>query len=70
MRFVLDNSIVMRWLLSDLAVPAQNYARAVLKLFADGNTAVVPNLRTLKAGNAQISRVGLNALRCLDEVQR
>lgn len=51
MRFVLDNSIVMRWLLNDRAVLAQDYARAVLELMANGDIAVVPNLWALEAAN-------------------
>lgn len=44
MRFVLYNSIVMCWLLKERAPPAQEYARTVLQLLANGDTAVVPNL--------------------------
>ncbi|MBC7513282.1 MAG: type II toxin-antitoxin system VapC family toxin [Herminiimonas sp.] len=51
MRFVLDNSVAMRWLLSDRAPDVQDYARGVLQLLANGNAAVVPNLFTLEAAN-------------------
>ena len=51
MRFVLDNSSVMRWLLNDRTVQAQDYAHAVLQLLANGDTAMVPNLWALEAAN-------------------
>ena len=44
MRFVLDNSVVMRWLLNDRTADVLDYARAVLQLLANGGTALVPNL--------------------------
>lgn len=51
MRFVLDNSVVMRWILNDRSAEAQDYAEAVLTLLAHGETAVVPNLWALEAAN-------------------
>ena len=51
MRFVLDNSVVMRWLLNDRTADVLDYARAVLQLLANGGTAVVPNLWALEAAN-------------------
>lgn len=51
MRFVLDNSIAMRWLLSDRDLHTQGYARKVLELLIEGGTAVVPNLWALEAAN-------------------
>lgn len=51
MRFVLDTSVVMRWLLNDRASDVHDYARAVLQTFANGTTAVVPNLWGLDAAN-------------------
>lgn len=51
MRFVLDNSVVMRWLLNDRPSDVQDYARSILRLLADGATAVVPNLWALEVAN-------------------
>jgi predicted nucleic acid-binding protein len=51
MRFVLDNSVAMRWLLNDRQSDGQDYARSVLQMLANGDTAVVPNLWTLEAAN-------------------
>lgn len=51
MRFVLDNSVTMRWLLTDGAQGVQDYARAVLQRFADGATAMVPSLWSLEVAN-------------------
>lgn len=51
MRFVLDNSVAMRWLLDDGSAEVQEYARSVLQLLASGDTAVVPNLFALEAAN-------------------
>ena len=51
MRFVLDNSVAMRWLLNERATEAQQYARRILEMLADGDTAVVPNLWSLEAAN-------------------
>ena len=51
MRFVLDNSVAMRWLLNDRPSDVQDYARSVLQMLANGDTAVVPNLWSLEAAN-------------------
>jgi hypothetical protein len=44
MKFVLDNSIAMRWLLNDRDASTQEYALKVLELLVEGGTAIVPNL--------------------------
>ena len=54
MRFVLDNSVAMRWLLNDRSSVVQDYARAVLQQLAAGETAVVPNLFALEAANVLV----------------
>ena len=54
MRFVLDNSVAMRWLLNDRSSVVQDYARAVLQQLAAGATAVVPNLFALEAANVLV----------------
>jgi predicted nucleic acid-binding protein len=51
MKFVLDNSIAMRWLLNDRDAQTQDDARKVLHLLIDGGTAIVPNLWALEAAN-------------------
>jgi predicted nucleic acid-binding protein len=51
MKFVLDNSIVMRWLLNDRDASTQEYALKVLELLVEGGTAIVPNLWALEAAN-------------------
>ena len=54
MRFVLDNSVAMRWLLKDRQPDVQDYARAVLQRLANGDTAVVPSLFALEAANVLV----------------
>lgn len=54
MRFVLDNSITMRWLLNDRDADTMDYARRVLELLVDGASAVVPNLWALEAANVTV----------------
>ena len=54
MRFVLDNSVAMRWLLIDRPSDVQDYARGVLQRLASGDTAVVPNLFALEAANVLV----------------
>lgn len=52
MRFVLDNSVAMRWLFGDGSADDQAYASHVLDLMAqEGAEAVVPSLWGLEAGN-------------------
>jgi predicted nucleic acid-binding protein len=51
MKFVLDNSIAMRWLLNDREPSTQDHARKVLDLLIEGGTALVPNLWALEAAN-------------------
>lgn len=52
MRFVLDNSVVMRWLLQDGSEERIAYARKVLDLLAQENgEAVVPAIWSLEAAN-------------------
>nr|WP_314625250.1 type II toxin-antitoxin system VapC family toxin [uncultured Noviherbaspirillum sp.] len=55
--FVLDNSIVMRWLLNDRDAGTQSYAQKVLDLLADGEKATVPNLWALEASNVIIKQI-------------
>ena len=52
MRFVLDNSVVMRWLLQDGSTERLLYAQKVLDLLADdANQALVPNIWPLEVAN-------------------
>jgi len=52
MRFVLDNSVVMRWLFVDGTQNALDYSARILKLLAqEDNTAVVPFVWGLEVGN-------------------
>ena len=52
MRFVLDNSVVMRWLFADGSMADQNYAIGILSLLEDvENQAVVPSIWPLEAAN-------------------
>lgn len=52
MRFVLDNSVVMRWLFGDGSVADREYAAGVLeRMESAGAQAVVPALWSLEAGN-------------------
>lgn len=51
MKFVLDNSIAMRWLLNDREASTQDYALKILELLVEGGTAIVPNLWALEAAN-------------------
>jgi len=52
MRFVLDNSVTMRWLFGDGSEADLSYAEHVLALLeGEGTTAVVPALWALEVGN-------------------
>ena len=52
MRFVLDNSVAMRWLFGDGSADDQAYADHVLQVLQDENSvAVVPGVWPLEAGN-------------------
>lgn len=52
MRFVLDNSVVMRWLLRDGSEERLAYANRVLELLElQGGEAVVPGIWALEAAN-------------------
>lgn len=52
MRFVLDNSVVMRWLLRDGSDERMAYATRVLDALAqESNEALVPGIWALKAAN-------------------
>lgn len=53
-RFVLDNSVAMRWLLASNKKVDQNYSEAVLKTLANAQ-ALVPNLWHLEAANVLLS---------------
>jgi predicted nucleic acid-binding protein len=50
MQFVLDNSVVMRWLFADGSQDDQTYAAQVLTVLAEG-MAFVPNLWSLEVAN-------------------
>jgi len=55
MRFVLDNSVVMRWLLQDGNDERLAYAKEVLGVLAqDGGEAVVPGIWALEAANVMV----------------
>jgi predicted nucleic acid-binding protein len=49
-RFVLDNSITMRWLFGDGSPSDQAYAKQVLAAISDGNV-VVPSIWCLEVSN-------------------
>ena len=52
MRFVLDNSVTMRWLFGDGSRDDLQYAERVLEFLADPDTtAIVPSLWALEAAN-------------------
>jgi predicted nucleic acid-binding protein len=52
MRFVLDNSVVMRWLFGDGSPQDRAYADHVLDLLlVEGNLALVPGIWPLEVGN-------------------
>ena len=52
MRFVLDNSVVMRWLFGDGSPQGRAYASRVLDvLLVEGNLALVPGIWPLEVGN-------------------
>lgn len=55
MRFVLDNSVVMRWLLKDGSDERLAYAAHVLELLAqDTGEAVVPGIWSLEVANVLV----------------
>lgn len=55
MRFVLDNSVVMRWLLKDGSDERLAYASKVLDLLTQENTeALVPGIWALEAANVML----------------
>ena len=55
MRFVLDNSVVMRWLLKDGSDERLAYAAKVLELLTqDTGEAVVPNIWPLEVANVLV----------------
>lgn len=55
MRFVLDNSVVMRWLLRDGSDDRLAYAGKVLDLLAqEGSEALVPSIWALEAANVMV----------------
>lgn len=57
MNFVLDNSVVVRWLLNDGLAKDQQYAKAILSLIAEKtHTPMTPGIWPLEIANV-ISRV-------------
>lgn len=54
MRYVLDNSVAMRWLLSSQKSADQNYAETVLRSMSEA-TALVPHLWHLEAVNVLLA---------------
>lgn len=59
MRFVLDNSVVMRWLLKDGSNERLAYASKVLDLLSAPNgEAVVPGIWTLEVANVVVKAQG------------
>ena len=55
MRFVLDNSVVMRWLLNDGSQERLAYAARVLDLLTqDSSEALVPGVWSLEVGNVLV----------------
>ena len=66
--FVLDNSVVMRWLLASNKASDQRYAESVLKSLANAG-AVVPNLWHLEVANVLLSATHRKELE-ISEVER
>ena len=55
MRFVLDNSVTMRWLFGDGSAADLSYAEHVLAVLeGEGNVAVVPGIWALEVGNVVV----------------
>ena len=55
MRLVLDNSVVMRWLLQDGSDERLAYARKVLGVLTqEGSAALVPGIWALEAANVMV----------------
>ena len=62
MRFVLDNSVTMRWLFGDGSAADLSYAEHVLAVLeGEGNVAMVPGIWALEVGNV-IERAEARAL--------
>lgn len=63
MRFVLGNSVVMRWLFGDGSAGDRAYADHVLQVLqTDGNVAVLPGIWPLEAGNVVLRAEARNLL--------
>jgi predicted nucleic acid-binding protein len=62
MRFVLDNSVSMRWLLQDGSEQRLAYARSALQFMADGAVAWVPQIWPLEVANVLIKAQSKNAI--------
>ena len=69
MKFVLDNSIAMRWLLNDREPSTQAHARKVLDLLIEGGTALVPNLWACEAANVIVKPLKKGAVTQADASQ-
>lgn len=55
MRFVLDNSVVMRWLLRDGSAERLAYAQKILDVLAQSDgAALVPSIWALEAANVMV----------------
>lgn len=64
MHFVLDNSIVMRWLFGDGSPEDLDYAQRILELMKqDDSVAVVPSVWSLEVGNVIARADAKNLLR-------
>lgn len=66
--FVLDNSVVMRWLLASNKASDQKYAESVLESLASAE-AIVPNLWHLEVANVLLSATYRKELE-ISEVER
>ncbi len=68
MRFVLDNSVAMRWLLQDGSDERLAYAEKVLaRLTQENSEARVPNIWALEAANVMLkanAKTGVTEARC------
>ena len=63
MYFVLDNSVVMRWLFADGVQDAHDYAERVLNLLkSDDHIAIVPAVWALEVGNVIVRAEGKGLL--------
>ena len=63
MRFVIDNSVVMRWLFGDGSLEDIEYAERILEILkVEGNMAMAPAIWPLEVGNVIVRAEARNFL--------